>query len=578
MAKQESKKKSIGADEASDMIVARGEKAAGDGWERIPFVNRPMSSLVYSCIITALFFLVVLFGLVHHEMWRDELQAWLVARDADSIAGLFKNMRYEGNPALWHFFLFLITRFTHNPVYMQGLHLLFACGFIYVFNRYAEIKTHYKIMFSFGYFTLYEYSVISRSYGLAVLLIFIACALYKNRKQHYILLAVVLALLANVTIYGVIFSLGIYGILGLEYFIDKQRERSYLKYVMVGAPILAVGVILSLYQIIPDKDNSFEVLYPGGIFEGERWAVVLSRIFTTYFYVPKIDDIHFWNTNIFFNNDINLYGAANKFSESGFQWGYALLPLIVFAVSLTLFIRKPFVLLLYAGVTLGLLSVYYYTNLMFLRYCGFLLIIFVVCLWIEQYYMARNYNNTRLAALARIGDKVRKPLLWAILISNMAGAAVAYAKDYSYEFSTSKDAADYIKENKLDTLTIAGMNHYIVSPLAAYLDTKIFYPQRNSFGSFTIFDKQFKWTLTGEEMSNALEGLMTNGRKKILLVLSYEWMATNNGGQSYVKVERLIMHKDLQVDLLKTIDAGIVSDEQYYIYQIVKMDTAGVLK
>ena len=90
-------------------------------------------------------------------------------------------MRYEGNPALWHLFLFLITCFTHDPVYMQALHLLIACGFIFVINRYSEIERPYKIMASFGYFTLFEYSVISRSYGLALLLIFIVCALYKNR-------------------------------------------------------------------------------------------------------------------------------------------------------------------------------------------------------------------------------------------------------------------------------------------------------------------------------------------------------------------------------------------------------------
>ena len=39
----------------------------------------------------------------HHEMWRDEMQAWLIARDAPSVIELFKILkRYEGHPSVWH--------------------------------------------------------------------------------------------------------------------------------------------------------------------------------------------------------------------------------------------------------------------------------------------------------------------------------------------------------------------------------------------------------------------------------------------------------------------------------------------
>jgi hypothetical protein len=178
-----------------------------------PIIKEPANPLRYSLIVTGIFFAVAVFGLVNHEMWRDEHQAWLVARDAHSLSQLFENMRYEGNPALWHIFLYFITCFTHNPVYMQVFHLLVACGFIFVFNRYAPIGILYKTLFSFGYFPLYEYAVISRSYGLGLLLVFIVCALYKNRLSNYILIGIILSLLANVAIFPLIISLGIAAIL-----------------------------------------------------------------------------------------------------------------------------------------------------------------------------------------------------------------------------------------------------------------------------------------------------------------------------------------------------------------------------
>ena len=56
-------------------------------------------------IITGFYFLLSIIGILNHEMWRDELQAWMVAIDAHSIAQLFQNVKYEGHPALWHLFL-----------------------------------------------------------------------------------------------------------------------------------------------------------------------------------------------------------------------------------------------------------------------------------------------------------------------------------------------------------------------------------------------------------------------------------------------------------------------------------------
>src|ERR1700677_3760207 len=99
------------------------EPAALQLKEPMSLSKQHINPLFYSIIVTGVFFLIVLFGLIHHEMWRDELQAWLLARDSHSVFELLKNMRYDGHPPLWHFFLFLITRFTHNPVYMQALHL-----------------------------------------------------------------------------------------------------------------------------------------------------------------------------------------------------------------------------------------------------------------------------------------------------------------------------------------------------------------------------------------------------------------------------------------------------------------------
>src|SRR5258705_4094345 len=241
----------------------------------------------FSMMVTAGFFVIALIGMLTHEMWRDEHQAWLVARDANSLPGLLENMKYEGNPALWHFFLFLITRFTHDPVFMQAFHLLIATSFIFIFNRYAPLSKLHKILFSFGYFALYEYAVISRSYALGILLVFAVCALYKNRTTRYILIGVVLALLSNVTIYALVFAAALAGILILDYFIYQQRTSKITFQLAVGMFIFVMGAAFSVYQIWPEKDNSFPALYAINLFEFARCGQLSSKLFTAYAYIPR---------------------------------------------------------------------------------------------------------------------------------------------------------------------------------------------------------------------------------------------------------------------------------------------------
>src|SRR6186713_846177 len=241
----------------------------------------------FALMVTTGFFVIALLGMLSHEMWRDEHQAWLVARDANSLPQLLDNMNYEGNPALWHFFLYWISRVTHDPIYMQAFHLLVATSFIFIFNRYATLSNLHKILFSFGYFPLYEYAVISRSYGLGILLLFGICALFKTRTTKYILIGILLALLANVTIYAVVIACCIAGILVLDYFLYQQKNRKAMMQLAIGLVIFILGVAFSLYQIWPDKDNSFPAPYASSLFDLPRWGEVLSKLFTTYLYIPQ---------------------------------------------------------------------------------------------------------------------------------------------------------------------------------------------------------------------------------------------------------------------------------------------------
>ena len=47
----------------------------------------------------------VVYGIVNHVYWRDEVRPLSIALSSDSFLDLFANLKNEGHPILWYFLL-----------------------------------------------------------------------------------------------------------------------------------------------------------------------------------------------------------------------------------------------------------------------------------------------------------------------------------------------------------------------------------------------------------------------------------------------------------------------------------------
>ena len=176
--------------------------------ERHWSVIRPTILIIYAALVSV--------ALYRHAMWRDEMQAWLIARDSASLTDLMSNLRYEGHPALWYVLLWPLAHLSADPTLMQGLHGAIAVSTVAVVLWFAPFSPLEKALFPFGYFTLFEYAVKSRSYGLGFLIIAVICAAWPYRRSHPLRLALLLALLANVHALFMLVSAALLAALGLD--------------------------------------------------------------------------------------------------------------------------------------------------------------------------------------------------------------------------------------------------------------------------------------------------------------------------------------------------------------------------
>ena len=108
--------------------------------------------------------------IARHQMWRDELQSWSLARSSSSLGALISRVRYEQHPPGWYLLLWVISKFTSSPEAVQVLlFVLVAVTVIYIV-WVAPFPLPLRFCLLFGYFLLFEYSTIGRPYILDFLL------------------------------------------------------------------------------------------------------------------------------------------------------------------------------------------------------------------------------------------------------------------------------------------------------------------------------------------------------------------------------------------------------------------------
>ena len=136
-----------------------------------------------------------------HVPWRDELQAYLIVRDSPGVAGLFANLHYEGHPSLWYALLGAALAIVPSAGALPLVQGLVALGTTAIVWRRAPFPAWLKLLILAGYYLLFEYGVIARSYGLGALLLFAWLALRRTPWSWLIL-----ALMANVAVHFALLS------------------------------------------------------------------------------------------------------------------------------------------------------------------------------------------------------------------------------------------------------------------------------------------------------------------------------------------------------------------------------------
>ena len=483
------------------------------------WLNQPQSApsdsrdLQYAVGLTVLFLSVAGFAASHHEMWRDELQAWLIARDAGSIVDVFERLKYEGHPALWYVCLYALAKLTWSPVIMQVFHVMVAGATVFLFVWQAPFTRLQKALYPFGYFALFEYAVLSRNYAPGILLITVACVLFPRRFTAFVWIGAVLALAAQTSVHALIIVIALAVGLAGEYILRRQAiladpsvsERR----IMAGFGLMLVGIVAFAVMVgawaraldlvghrptSPTQVTQINGPDPAPLIEpsgappdepasnqaapwagGGRWSRLeraTTAVTRSFLPVPNLA-IWFWNHNVLEGRPLF------KRVELGVSC-------FIIAWCFLVLTRSPMALITYVTGLAGLLSLFAFVYFGYLRHQGFVFVLFVTAVWISRY----SYDARSPGWVARAVERSQSLGVTLILAIHLFGGTIAVWMDHRYEFSQGKRTAEFIRDRGLDGAPIVGHPEYAMGSIAGYLrDSRFYFPQTDRIGSFLVTER-----------------------------------------------------------------------------------------
>jgi hypothetical protein len=492
------------------------------------------------------YLMALILGLYHHEMWRDEYEEFLQARDANGFFGL-ENTMSQGHAMLWQACLWVITRFTHNPMAMKVFHGIIVSCSAYVILYKSPFKLWQSGLMLLGYFFLFEYALISRCYAFGVLFFMLFASIYTKNKCLNWKGALCLFLLANTSIYAMMLCAVLMAWLFIMEFISLKKEG--YKNLMKCLPIftfVAIGILLAYFQIRPNANNSLPITRVIWPFNFYRFQVAISQFFYAFFPICKFQYLHFWNSNLLGNKD----GVCH--------WVF---PILTFILTSIPFVFKPKHWMLWiSGVTI-ILFFQYHTGFYFSRYYGHFLIWWIVCLWLASHQPLQkiSYNLPINAVLAIL-------LTWQAI-----GGILVYKADWKLKFSRGAEVAKYLKANGHAKSYLIGSVDFALSPIAAELDCKIYYMQHMALSSHTIWDKNRLNSMDSNLIVKALESNLKN-RPMVFIathpIMEFQYFKER---ANKTKIHKTFSFDKFQFNCLAYFKPGIEYYEGYWIFEVQRL-------
>jgi len=408
-----------------------------------------------------------------HELWYDEMQAWLIARDTHSLPGLFQALRYEGHPALWYLVLFIPSHLTWSPWPIKAINYLFAVTEGWLILSSQRVRWSFRLLAIFSFFIFYYFGTVARSYMLATLLLTAAvrCLLAERPRRKWAIVFLALAINTHILAIPIVVAIAVWGFCLTESgrwksVSDLLRDAEFQIAVLALLASLAVAYLAVRPPPDPDpevwKSENHSLVYNTFLSESRSWGGFIPAVPG---YLPAA--IRAW-----------LYPE-----ELG--WFSSLFSLAVL-VLIFLSLKSAQARMFFAGATtLELIALAATVRDPYMRHLSFLFVILLLALIIDA---QRRLSTDRSAWFPQAAASA---VVLSILAIQAAGGIYASATTWIHPHSKGKEVAVWLKERGLDKNPMV-LEGYFTLPVIGYLERSSAYSTAcQCFASYAVWNEAF---------------------------------------------------------------------------------------
>jgi hypothetical protein len=445
------------------------EPTFGDGANRSVTESNRAGSRAFEWPVLGLYALLVGLFASRHSCGFDEIQAWLIARDSDSLASLFHHLRYEGHPALWYLFLYIPAHISWNPLSMQAINWVFAVAWAWLILSARKLHWLIRVLTIFSYYGFYQYGVLPRNYMLTVLLLTAATRCMVGERQHRKLAVLLLALSINAHFFAIpivaVLVLQMFGISKLKSWKDLGNLLRDSEFLVVSAVMIA-SVVAVYFTLRPAADLYTPVLYPDEHISPITYYLRCESYLWRALVPPNLltERIH-WLSLLLVRTALGaglslamflLVAAALKTAQARF-----------------VFLAAPVLIGLAMGATVRRPGI---------EHLGLIFTVFILALLIDAYSVPNGTSHQWLS------HRTASAVVFAILGLQALDAAGASAYEWGHPFSYARTISTWFRQEGLNENPLVLMP--AVPAFLGYMERRsAYYPACRCEGSFLVWKR-----------------------------------------------------------------------------------------
>ena len=489
-------------------------------------------------ILWGVFFVYLIvsgYTMIHHEMWVDEIHSWNIAKGSPGYFDLIYNTRYEGHPPIWYTILWTISKFTHNVVYVQMVHWLIAALTVLLILFFSPMALVTRILIPFGYYFLYEYSVLSRNYAIGVLLACFICIITQKQFRYKTpLYYLLLFLMSNTHLLGLVLASCLHLYFLLLNIEQKKDTWITVQHILIGG----LALFPSLYFIFPPADSQLNTQY-----WINRWGTdhikTLGQVpLRSFIPFPAWWNDHFWNTQF-------LLETTKK--SKLLNLGIAIISLVV-TISILRRNKKSLVLFL-SNLLLSFAIALVVFPLTSGRYAGFIFIGFIIAYWLYCYETPVTTKN--------------KVLVSSLLVIQIITGVFMIWKDIHLPFANGNKVNELLNTPPKNTPIIA--DYWAMNVVSAFADRPIYCLDLQKEMSFVIWGPELgKRMKSSHRYSEGLKEFFQKERRQEVYIIS------TSSPEMLDRVDRQLF-RSYQVRLIDKKEGAIERSGNLYLYLVKPM-------